>query len=1131
MISPARTTFKSNSSGLHPRHPEPWQLAWWYTRTPVGAVSELRICIELITLHVRLHRVLLNCVENLWIVRELKSPLHRKSSFTIGSVMSPSFHRCKPLTVLCFAVLAACRLATETAKANDEAQSAKPFVTASAVKFLPAKDAESKLPVELHGVVTCVPEGWKGFFLEDGSGGVYCEPQNLEAEKSFWPVRVGEEIQLRGVTAPGHRNSFVAVTNVISRKAGVLPQPDLQTIQQVIGSKVDADMVRVPGHIVGLINIAGEMEYGLLADGMEVQVIHVGFRIDPKVYEHSEVEICGIVIPQETNARRIRILVPDAQCFKMLATHLEVLKATPKTTIHEILQRGAGGSPVARLSGNIYCSDPEQIWLVEKDFGIGWKSRGVLLPEGTHHVELLGIIKKEGDRRWIDYATVLSTTNDASDSIVSHNSGSVVDDSDVNRVVTVTATFWDSNAFNSDIVLSFDAGQSKLTCRLLTESTDRTLPQLQRGAEYQITGLLNAVAVGEGNARELLIRSLDDVIQVSGPPWPVRFTLYIVSFLSAGLAVGLVTAVYHWKQASKAEHRLEIARNDLRHANESLEARVAARTLELDRSNRRLLDEATARLLIEKDRMDTLVCLEDAQSLAQIGSFYWNAGANTSAWSKQCFLIHGLDPQDRAPGLKEYCWRVVETDRADFELSLQRAAGSSEREECRYRISTPDGEVRWLRSLIRSIHDEDGSLIAMDGIVQDVTDVVNVEEQLRQSMKMEVAGRLAGGIAHDLNNTLTIIQLSCYLLDTELRALDVDREVLNHVVAIENASEKSAMLTRQLLTFSRKQVVCPVELNINTVIGTFVPLLRQLLGDSVKIDIQLAEHIADVRLDPGQLEQILMNLILNARDAISGPGQIKVQTESITIAERTAPLNWTILPRAGEYVSISVVDNGTGIAPESLHKIFEPFFSTKSAEKGTGLGLAVVHGIVRQNNGGLFVESHHNHGTMFQVLIPVARQADGSVMNTPRRIEDASTEHLVIPYPGGEQTILLVDDEPAVGRNTEHVLRRLGYSVTTMVSAQDALQLVKDGNHDFQLLITDYSMPYMSGCELANQIREYLPALPVILMSGFLNEEAFRSLPAGLDPIFVQKPFSLHDLTTAIRTSMKTYAAPARTAG
>ncbi len=1045
--------------------------------------------------------------------------------------MSSSFPPCKLFTATCFVGVVACWLTIETAAAYEEPESSNTIVSASAVKHLPAKDAELKQDVELHGVVTCVPEGWKGFFLDDGSGGIYCEPQNLDAEKSFWPVRVGEKIQLRGVTAPGHRNSFVAVSTVVSRTEGVLPQPKLQTIQEVIDNKVDADFVRVRGHIVGLINIAGEMEYGLLANGVEAQIIHSGFRIDPKVYEHSEVEIRGIVIPQETDARRIRILVPGAQCFRMLATHLDVLKSTPRNSIQEILQRGVGGSPVVRISGDIYCSDRNQIWLAEQGFGIRWKSQGVMLPEGTRHVDLLGIIKDDKSRRWVEYATVISTTDVAKGSIASRDSGTMIDDGDVNRVVTITATFWDSNAFNSDIVLSFDAGQSKLTCRLLRDSENRTLPQLQRGAEYRITGLLNAVSVGELDARELLIRTLDDVVQVSGPPWPVRFTLYIVSLLSAGLAIGLVTAIYSWKQASKAERRLEIARSELRLANESLEARVAARTLELDQSNQRLLDEATARLLVETNLMDTLACLEDAQSLAQIGSFYWNAETNTSAWSKQCYLIHGLDPEERAPGLKEYCLKVSDVDRAAFELSLEQAAVSSEREECRYRISTPHGEVRWLRSLIRSIHDKDGVLMAMDGIVQDVTDLVNAEEQLRHSMKMEVAGRLAGGIAHDLNNTLTIIQLNCYLLDAELRDMVVDRKILNHVVAIENASEKSAMLSRQLLTFSRKQIIRPVELNINTVIRSFSPLLRQLLDDTVNIEIQLAEQVADVRLDPGQLEQILMNLILNARDAITGPGRIRVQTENVTIAPKPDSRNWTLLPRAGEYVSISVVDNGSGIASESLHTIFEPFFSTKCPEKGTGLGLAVVHGIVRQNNGGLCVESLKDSGTTFQVLIPVARQADGSIISTSRRIEETTSDHLWITGPVGKESILLVDDEPAVGKNTEHVLRRLGYSVTTMASAQEALELVKAGNHDFQLLITDYSMPYMSGSELAKEIREYLPTIPVILMSGFLNEEAFRSLPANLDPIFVQKPFSLHDLTAAVRNSMKPNDVRPRAAG
>jgi hypothetical protein len=213
--------------------------------------------------------------------------------------MNSLLHQCIRVSFVSFVGLATCSIVTGTEAANDEVQTDDPIVSAAVAKHLPKDEAERKLAVELRGVVTCVPQGWKGFFLDDGSTGIYCEPESLEAEKLFWPVQVGELIQLRGVTAPGHRNSFVSVSDLVSRETGVLPDPPLKTIQQVIAEAIDADFVRVRGHIVGLINIAGQMEYGLLADGVEAHVVHSGFRIDPKVYDHAEVEICGVVIPRK----------------------------------------------------------------------------------------------------------------------------------------------------------------------------------------------------------------------------------------------------------------------------------------------------------------------------------------------------------------------------------------------------------------------------------------------------------------------------------------------------------------------------------------------------------------------------------------------------------------------------------------------------------------------------------------------------------------------------------------------------------------------------------------------------------------------------------------------------------------
>lgn len=1024
------------------------------------------------------------------------------------------------ICVLLFASLLTCQFTSASERTRPQSPNA-PIHSAAAAKRLPAVESERKIPVALHGVVTCVPEGWKGFFLEDESGGIYCEPQDIAAEKSFWPVHVGEEVKLVGVTAPGHRNSFVAVKNISWRKSGVLPQPTLRTIRNTIDDRIDADFVRVRGHIVGLVNIAGEMEYGLFADGVEAEVVHAGFRIDPKVYEHAEVEVRGTVIPQEGNARPIKIVVPDATAFKLLKTHREVQQSTQLQSIKEVLQQDVDSNPVVKISGDIFCDDADSTWLIDNGFGINWQSNGTVLPEQTKNVELMGILQHDGARRWVKYGTVLSMSTATREPQFNRAIVSTHFDSHVNQLVSVTATFWDSNAFDSDIIMSFDIENSKLTCRLLDLSATGQLSQLQRGAEYRISGLLVPVAMSESESPTLLIRSLADVAMVSGPPWPVRFTLYIVSLLSLGLTIGLMTTVIWWQQAISTRRSLEEARNELRYANENLEARVADRTLELDATNRRLTEEATARILVEQDQIETLASLEDAQSLAQIGSFVWYAVTRSSVWSKQCFLIHGLDPQGLPMGFDDYCACVLDEDRAAFKTYLQKAAVSSEREEFRYRITLPSGEVRWVRSLLKSLLSPDGTLISIKGIIQNVTDQVSAEEQLRHSVKMEVAGHLAGGIAHDLNNTLAIVKLNCFLLHSSRNADALSAEFLSHVAAIEAAADKSAMLTRQLLTFSRKQLIRPIVLNVNTTIQTFSPLLRPLLENRVTIEFHLADQIADVRLDEGQLEQILMNLIINARDAIPETGTIQVRTSNWTVSRDADPSQWILPPKCGEYVSLSVTDNGLGISPDSIHRIFEPFFSTKGPDKGTGLGLAVVHGIVRQNHGGLSIKSQPNLGTTFQLLIPVATEAESITGNETPYFDVQPIDELVKAQPASRGSILLVDDEPSVGKHTENVLKRLGYDVTTFLTAGDALRFVKASPHDFQLLITDYSMPHMSGLELATQIRDIIPNVPVILMSGFLNEEAFRNMPAGLDPVFIPKPFTIPELATSIRKAIK----------
>ncbi len=731
-----------------------------------------------------------------------------------------------------------CCTFTLCASSQDE-RASLPISTANSVKQLSAAEAQQRLPITLKGVVTAVPEGWKGFFLEDETGGVYCEPLNTDAEFAFWPVKAGEKVELHGVTAPGHRNSFVAVTEIASRTNGSLPKPPLRTLESVIDDRLDADFVRLQGHIVGLINIAGEMEYGLLSNGIEAQVIHAGFRVDPKVYEHSEVEICGVVIPQEGNIRPIKIVVPNAQSFTMRATHIEVLDSTVRSTIETVLRQAVMDTPVVRISGDIYSHEAEDIWLVENGFGINWEAGGVLLPKNTKHVELIGIIHGDVKQRSIKYATILSTD----DAPVGHDYAQIITQENIgsylNQIVTINATFWDSNSFESETVLSFDLGNSKLTCRVPELAINDALPDLQRGAVYSLTGLLTP-DFQHARAPTLILHSSNDIKLVTRPPWSVRFTLYVVSLLSAGLAIGLATTIYGWQQTITARRRVESAQAELRVANETLEARVVDRTMELDSINRRLTDEAVARLLVERDLKQTLASLEDAQTLAQIGSFVWNAESNTSAWSKQCYLVHGLEIHESPPQLDEYCLKVIEEDRSAFRSFLRKAATSLEREEFRYRIMLPAGETRWVRSLIKSIRSTNGSLLSLEGIVQNVTEQVSAEEQLRHSVKMEVAGHFAGGIAHDLNNTLSIVKLNCFLLSSNLQP-SLASDFALYIDAIEAAADRSAMLTKQLLTFSRKQIIRPVLLNVNATIQSFSPLVSKLLEDRITIQFDLAE--------------------------------------------------------------------------------------------------------------------------------------------------------------------------------------------------------------------------------------------------------------------------------------------------
>ena len=398
----------------------------------------------------------------------------------------------------------------------------------------------------------------------------------------------------------------------------------------------------------------------------------------------------------------------------------------------------------------------------------------------------------------------------------------------------------------------------------------------------------------------------------------------------------------------------------------------------------------------------------------------------------------------------------------------------------------------------------DGTRAALE-LAQDVTERRELEFQFRQAHKMEAVGRLAGGVAHDFNNLLTAIFGYADLLAEELPP---DSPARGDLQDIQTAATRAAALTRQLLAFSRQQVLQPVVLNINDVIENVEPLLRRLVGADVQLETHLAPDLGNTKADAGQLEQVIMNLVVNARDAMPTGGKLTIETANVGLSSDDAGAHRSVVP--GDYVMLAVSDSGVGIDEAVKTRLFEPFFTTKGLGKGTGLGLATVYGIVKQSGGHIWVYSEPAHGATFKIYLP---HVAATVAATNKR---APTDGMV----GGTESILLVDDDELLRPLVRALLVKLGYRVLDAASAGAALALALAHEGDIHLLVSDVVMPGQSGLQLAGQLAAARPQMRVLYMSGYTDEAIVRHglLEPGTN--FLQKPFTITMLARTVRAAL-----------
>ena len=392
--------------------------------------------------------------------------------------------------------------------------------------------------------------------------------------------------------------------------------------------------------------------------------------------------------------------------------------------------------------------------------------------------------------------------------------------------------------------------------------------------------------------------------------------------------------------------------------------------------------------------------------------------------------------------------------------------------------------------------------IAIQGIMRDITERKRLEEQLRQSQKMEAIGQLAGGIAHDFNNMLTVINgYSEILLKKEFPA-----EVLNYIQEIRKASIRATRLTSQLLAFSRKQIIQPKIINLNQIITDQIQMLRRLLGEDVEISTYLDPQLYSVKADIGQIEQIIMNIVINARDAMPLGGKLTIETGNVQLNNEYKHLHPE--SKSGDYAVLSISDTGIGMDEVTRSRIFEPFYTTKGRDKGTGLGLATVYGIIKQNNGFIDVYSEIQNGSTFKIYLPVDQEKDKT--KTRDSIDEIKLH--------GKETILLVEDDDGVRAVTESTLKKYGYNVISASNGEDAIRIFEEHDGKFDLLLTDVIMPSMGGRELAEKLLNEHNNLKVLYFSGYTDDSAVQNRIISESMEFIQKPYTQLELAKKIRS-------------
>lgn len=506
----------------------------------------------------------------------------------------------------------------------------------------------------------------------------------------------------------------------------------------------------------------------------------------------------------------------------------------------------------------------------------------------------------------------------------------------------------------------------------------------------------------------------------------------------------------------------------------------------------------------KSERQEREQLLNEMGEIAKIGGWEHDLVTGKAKWTKEIYNIIGIDPADPVPGPDEHLDYYPEEDRKILETAYDDAIENGKAFDLELRCKTARGKLFWARAIGRPEF-KNNHCVKIKGTFQDISEKKLWEERIHKSQQLEAIGNLAGGVAHDYNNMLSVILGN---VSFALEKVSPEDELFIDLKEIQDAAERSESITRQLLAFARKQIASPKVLDLNKSIQNMIKMLTRLMGEDIELRWNPCKDIWHTRIDPVQIDQILANLCINARDAIGDVGKVTIETNNTSFDDQYCADHPGFLP--GNYVMIAVSDDGHGMTEETMNKIFEPFFSTKHLHKGTGLGLATVYGIVKQNNGFINVYSEPENGTTFKIYLP---RDLGEV--APETAERSGR----LPLGAGE-TILFVEDDRSILKFAEKLLKDIGYQVLSASLPSQALKTAEAHGSTISLLITDVVMPEMNGRELSEKCRAFCPEIKTLFMSGYTaNVIAHRGILDD-EVFFIAKPFSKEGMAKKIREVM-----------